>query len=388
MSTLAETAFRLAFGDLSFEDAIALREGDAWRFFPGHDPARFAHLLSTADLDAFLRTDSARSPRVSMADNRRQGSAGVPQDEFLLPDSTRVDLPNLFALFDGGASLVVSQFHELHPPLAAFCRGLEKAFLHASQSNIYLTPPGAQGFRAHYDTHDVLVLQVEGQKTWRVWDGTPVEKPTRATPWENRYRSNGEPHRVEMNPGDLLYIPRGVMHDASTADGHSLHITIGFLEPSWANVLAGVVEALERDLPELRGAVPTWRLGDPDGAEILAQRLAPALTALMGANLAERIAIAALDRVAQERLPLPARGLFPRPIEADTQLRLADSMLHHLIPTDDGGATLRWYGGALPLTAEELGWLQALEEGATAGSLGEGGVAFGRKLAALGLLER
>jgi hypothetical protein len=62
-------------------------------------------------------------------------------------------------------------------------------------------------------------------------------------------------------------------------------------------------------------------------------------------------------------------------------------MLHHLIPTDDGGATLRWYGGAMLLTAEELGWLQALEEEATAGSLGEGGVEFGRKLAALGLLE-
>ena len=387
MTTLAETAFQLAFGDLSFEDAIALREGDAWRLFPGNEPGRFASLLGTADLDAFLRTDAARSPRVSLADNRRQGSAGVPQDEFLLPDSTRVDLPNLFALFDAGASLVVSQFHELHPPLAAFCRGLEKAFLHATQSNIYLTPPGAQGFRPHYDTHDVLVLQVEGRKVWRVWDGTPVERPTRATPWENRYRSDGEPNRVEMTPGDLLYIPRGVMHDASTAEGHSLHATIGFLEPSWGNVLAGVIEALERELPALRGSVPTWRLGDADGAAILAERLAPVLQALGSANLADRIAIAALDRVAQERLPLPGRGLFPPPVQLATQLRLTDSMLHHLIPSDDGGATLRWYGGTMPMTAEELGWLQALEDGATAGSLGENGASFGRKLAALGLLE-
>ncbi len=388
MTTLAETAFQLAFGDLSFEEVIALREGDAWRFFPGHDPQRFAHLLSTADLDAFLRTDAARSPRVSMADNRLKGSAGVPQDDFLLPDSTRVNLPNLFALFDGGASLVVSQFHELHPPLAAFCRGLEKGFLHAAQSNIYLTPPSAQGFRPHFDTHDVLVLQVEGSKTWRVWDGFPVEKPSRATPWENRYRSDGEAHAVQLKAGDLLYLPRGIMHDASTDDGASLHITIGFLEPSWGNILTGVVEALERELPELRGSVPTWRLGDPDAAAILAERLNPVLQALLNASLAERVAIAALDRVAQERLPLPARGLFPAPIEAATELRLADSMLHHLIPTDDGGATLRWYGGVMPLTAEELGWLQAMEEGAAAGSLGEGGIAFGRKLAALGLLER
>ena len=51
------------------------------------------------------------------------------------------------ALFDGGASLVVSQFDEMHAPLARFCRGLERAFLHPVQANIYLTPAGAQGFK-------------------------------------------------------------------------------------------------------------------------------------------------------------------------------------------------------------------------------------------------
>ena len=68
-----------------------------------------------------------------------------------------------------GATLVLSQMHEVHLPLGRFCRGLEQIFLHPAQCNIYLTPPGAQGFRTHYDTHDVLILQVQGEKLWRYW---------------------------------------------------------------------------------------------------------------------------------------------------------------------------------------------------------------------------
>ena len=145
-TTPAEDAWSLAFGSLSLDDGMALREGAAWRLLPGNAPDRYAHLVSIADLDAFLRTDAARAPRVSMADGSRRGSAAVPQDNYLEPGSDRVDLPALLACHDAGASLVVSQFHEIHPPLARFCRGLEKAFLHGVQANIYLTPPGAQGF--------------------------------------------------------------------------------------------------------------------------------------------------------------------------------------------------------------------------------------------------
>ena len=143
-TTLAEEAWTLAFGTLSLEDGLAMREDTAWRLLPGNDPDRFASLLSIADLDAFLRTDAARTPRVSMADGSRRGSAAVPIDDYIEEGGDRVDLPRLFALHDAGASLVIAQFHELHAPLARFCRGLEKAFLHGVQANIYLTPPGAR----------------------------------------------------------------------------------------------------------------------------------------------------------------------------------------------------------------------------------------------------
>jgi hypothetical protein len=387
--TLGEAAWRLAFGGLSPEQVFALREGAAWRLLPGGAADRYAALLSIADLDAFLRTDAARHPRVTMADGGRQGSAAIPQDEYLQTEGSRIDLPRLLARHDAGGSLVVSQFHELHAPLAQFCRGLEKVFLHPVQANIYLTPPGAQGFRVHFDTHDVLVMQVSGAKSWRVWDDIPFPLPSRATPWANKQNPAGVPRALTLNPGDALYLPRGVMHEAAaqTGDAPSLHITLGFLETSIADMLRELLEILEAESPALRASIPSWRLAEAGGTAAIAARLAPALAALSSEAAQERLALAAMDRITRDRLPLSQRSLAHRPPGADAKLRLSDAMHHHLVPLPEGGGALRWYGGVENLNATECAWLAQLAEGATPASLGEGALAFCQRLAALGLLE-
>lgn len=387
--TLGEAAWRLAFGGLTPEQVFTLREGSAWRLLPWGRADRYAGLLSIADLDAFLRTDAARHPRVTMADGGRQGSAAIPPDEYLQTEGSRIDLPRLLARHDAGGSLVVSQFHEFHAPLAQLCRGLEKVFLHPVQANIYLTPPGAQGFRVHFDTHDVLVMQVSGAKSWRVWDDIPLPLPSRATPWANKQSPAGVPHALTLSPGDALYLPRGVMHEAAaqTGDAPSLHITLGFLEASIADMLRELLEILEAENPSLRASIPSWRLAEPDGTAAIAARLAPALAALSSETALERLALAAMDRITRDRLPLSQRSLAHRPPGLDSKLRLSDAMHHHLVPLPEGGGALRWYGGGQNLNATECAWLTQLAEGATPASLGEGALAFCQRLAALGLLE-
>jgi hypothetical protein len=387
-TTPAEDAWSLAFGTMPFEDGLALRESTAWRLMPGNDPGRYGGLVSITDLDAFLRTDAARAPRVSMADGSRKGSARVPDEEYLEEGSDRVDLPRLLARHDDGASLVVSQFQEIHPPLARFCRGLEKAFLHGVQANIYLTPPGAQGFRVHFDTHDVLVLQVSGRKAWRVWDHIPFAAPTRHTPWANNATTTGDPHALVMAPGDALYLPRGIMHEAMVQDGAdpSLHVTIGFMEPAIGELLRALLGDLEAEDPALRAAIPTWRLAE-GGLALVEQRLLAAVDALRRPGLADRIALMALDRLSRDRMALPTRGLYARAPTPRDRLRLSASMHHTLVPLPEGGAALRWYGGVETLTDAEHGWLQALEDGATPDALGDGALGFCRRLARVGLLE-
>lgn len=384
--SLSEAAWRLAFDAMPPEDGFGLREARQTRFLPHDDPGRYAGLLSLADIEAFLLTDAAAVPQVAMADGARQGGAGVPPEEFA-DEQGRVAPHALHARFDAGATLVLSQFQRHHAPLARFCRGLEKAFLHPVQANIYLTPPGAQGFRKHFDGHDVLVLQVSGEKRWRIWDGQPYPDPTPNTPWDNRYIPDTEPAELTMRPGDALYVPRGAVHEAmAQADGEpSLHVTVGLLEPSAASLLRRLLDRLEQDEPRLRAAVPTWRATEP---ERLAAALAPALAALAGAEAAEHAALLVLGRLTDELPALPARGLVaPKPAPGQ-RWRLSDAQHHHAVPQPDGSTLLRWAGGVMALDADAWARLARLEDGATAEELGEAGLAFLTELAAKGLIER
>ena len=47
--------------------------------------------------------------------------------------------------------------------------------------NVYLTPPSSQGFTAHYDAHDVFILQIAGSKHWRLYDA-PLRLPMESQP--------------------------------------------------------------------------------------------------------------------------------------------------------------------------------------------------------------
>ncbi|MEV0343917.1 cupin domain-containing protein [Nocardia sp. NPDC050713] len=122
------------------------------------------------------------------------------------------------------------------------------------QVNAYLTPPSAQGFATHCDTHDVFVLQISGVKRWSVFD-TEVELPLR----ESRRPPDvsGEPlFEQELRPGDLLYIPRGFPHHAVSADATSLHLTVGAHPPTWATLIrAAVEERIDQDV-RFRAALP------------------------------------------------------------------------------------------------------------------------------------
>lgn len=62
----------------------------------------------------------------------------------------------------------------LHPqrhcdPLYRLLARLEAHLRCAVGCNAYLTPPGAQGFAPHWDDIDAFVLQVEGEKRWRLY---------------------------------------------------------------------------------------------------------------------------------------------------------------------------------------------------------------------------
>ena len=80
---------------------------------------------------------------------------------------------------------MLQALHRVWPPVLQFCQELAGELGHPVQANAYVTPPQNQGFSAHYDVHDVFVLQIAGEKRWRIHPPVLVS-PLRDQPWNDR----------------------------------------------------------------------------------------------------------------------------------------------------------------------------------------------------------
>jgi hypothetical protein len=216
---------------------------------------RFDPLLSVAAVDRFLATTSPCYPDVFLVDAARELR---PEDYSFQggEPAGRLDLPRVYENFAAGATISVSHLQERLPELAALCRAAEKVFSGHFQTNIYLSPPNAQGFKTHFDSHDVFVLQVAGSKHWSIND-TLVELPLRGQAFQPDEHVPGPVSReLTLRPGDVFYCPRGLFHAARSTDEVSLHITLGLIGKTWADVMAEAVSEACLSSPAFRANLP------------------------------------------------------------------------------------------------------------------------------------
>lgn len=217
-----------------------------------NDPGRFSRLLSVADVDQVVAETDLQRGMLSMADSSRR----LDEADFVSP-SGAVDRDAVARLYAAGGTVILNQLHQSDRSMAALCRSLEMVFSCHVQTNIYLTPPSAQGFHTHYDNHDVFVIQVEGEKAWRLFD-RPVDAPYRGEGFQPDAHPVGEPVQTfTLRAGDCAYVPRGLMHDAATSgDQPSLHITCGLIVRTWADLILEAVSEVCVNDPAFRRALP------------------------------------------------------------------------------------------------------------------------------------
>ena len=214
-------------------------------------PGYFSGLLTLDDIDRILTTEESKRGEVSVVDAARK----IKRAEYIYGDDTiRVD--QVFRLYDSGGTIILNHLHTRHQPLAKLCAALELEFSAGFQTNIYVTPAAAQGFHPHFDTHDVLVLQITGSKQWQLYD-TPLALTLKG---HGDYARQDDPGKVteeiDLEEGDTLYIPRGLVHKAVSTDETSLHITVGIMSWTWFDVLLEAVESLAASDQEVRAALP------------------------------------------------------------------------------------------------------------------------------------
>lgn len=215
-------------------------------------PKYYHGLLTLNSVDDLLV--SLREPEFSLAKNGKVLSRDVVLRNQYWKDELikTIDLDRFYKEFMGGATLILETLHRKHPPIACLCRTLEKQFYTPVQANAYLTPPKSQGFSAHYDTHDVFVLQIEGKKHWRL-HRSPITLPTRKQKHSSAMGAMDSCFvEFDLCPGDCLYLPRGLGHEASASESMSLHITIGVLSYTLADLIGDVANELALQDPKFR----------------------------------------------------------------------------------------------------------------------------------------
>ncbi len=227
------------------------------------DAQALSALLTLADADHLLTASAIRTPAVRVV---RDGAI-VPEAAYTARATLAgaavtglVDGRKVLALHDEGATVVFQGLQRYWPPLTALVAELEAELGHPCQANAYLTPPGAQGFAVHADTHHVIVVQTHGRKQWELHTAAGVES-------------------LVLEPGLSLYLPTGTRHAARTQDELSLHVTIGLNQLTVRGLVQRTVRSVLADVPDTH--LPAGFTHDPARTVTM---LAAALT-----DLAERV---------------------------------------------------------------------------------------------------
>jgi JmjC domain len=341
------------------------------------NPAGFDDLFSLHAVDELLSRRGLRTPFIRLA----KGGVVTPASRYTRSGGTgamvgdQVADDRVLELFLDGHTVVFQGLHRLWPPLIDFAGALTTDLGHPVQVNAYVTPTQSQGFSAHYDVHDVFVLQVAGEKRWRIHP--PVhEAPLRDQPWADRRAAVEEQASSEpvidtvLRPGDALYLPRGYLHAAEALGGVACHLTVGVHPVTRHDVLSALLDIASDDVA-LRSSLPLGvDVGDPAAVEADVVATVAALTdrlrIVTAADVADRLAgslvssnrpgpIAPLAQAAAYAELGPESVLRARPFQryvVDTAfdgvvLRLGDRTLRLPAATDKavravvGGAVLR-----------------------------------------------
>ncbi len=309
----------------------------------------FADLFSIRAVDELVTARGLRTPFLRMARN----GAVLPSGCFTSSGGVGAQVPDqadgakIHAEMAQGATLVLQGLHRVWPALQDFTRQLQRDLGHPTQCNAYVTPPAARGFDAHYDTHDVFVLQVAGTKEWRLHEPV-VDHPCADQPWEQHRsavaaRAAEEPHlSTRLSPGDSLYIPRGWLHCATTTQDTSIHLTIGVHVLTGADVLAAMVEQLLGS-PEaaagLRGNLPLGCATDSavllEACERVLKEAQAAMTDVASADVAATIMRRLGAAEAPEQVAPLAQLRTIDSVDSDTQVRLRVGLRPRIAVTAD-----------------------------------------------------
>ncbi len=177
----------------------------------------------------------------------------ISKDSTLLNEKEKKSLDvvrHLGKLLDESYSIVLNFAEKFNSKIALFSREFGFLFDSPTHFAIFLTPPGTNTFKPHYDAIDVFAIQIAGKKTWKIGEVSTV-LPLDA----NTYAEGPNPTFKEkyiLNKCDLLYVPRGLTHSVVTHEEYSLHASIALDSSRFSELLLEAIRLNEENDIRLR----------------------------------------------------------------------------------------------------------------------------------------
>lgn len=187
------------------------------------NPNFYKHLISTEEIDNMLRDNHVEFTKNIDITQYKDGVR-----ETLNPVGRALP-PTVWYHYGEGCSIRILNPQTFLPTIHTLNATLQEYFQCMVGANVYLTPKNSQGFAPHYDDIEAFVLQIEGKKHWRIYEPSSRSHMLPRESSKNFTQDEiGKPCLdIVLEAGDLLYFPRGYIHQANTVkDSHSLHITL------------------------------------------------------------------------------------------------------------------------------------------------------------------
>ncbi|MFM9368757.1 JmjC domain-containing protein [Streptomyces sp. Da 82-17] len=168
----------------------------------------------------------------------------------------RTDRAKLVRLYEQGYTIRLGNLQRVVPALAGISEAIQTETGYSNYIHAFLTPPGHQGLRHHWDQQMAVIVQIAGTKRWQLWR-PPVTAPMREynesfRVWKDEYiptwEAVGPDMEIDLKAGQSLLLPRGWVHNPHVlASGqHSIHLTFAIRERTrmWLaeKLLAGAIE--------------------------------------------------------------------------------------------------------------------------------------------------
>lgn len=204
------------------------------------------------------------------SEHLRVSRSGPMDRNLYVGDNDQLNTSAIQRLYADGASVIINSLDKFWSPASVACRSLEALFQTVVRVNAYISPHNGAALDAHYDSHDVIILQLKGSKEWTFYNGG-FEKATLHQPFDPAHSTIGEPFSSQtLREGDLLFIPRGLAHRTVSTTEVSVHLTFGLHWFTHHDLLERVIALAVHQSVGLREALPVgWTTMPPESFEKL-----------------------------------------------------------------------------------------------------------------------